>query len=106
MDTITIEDRPPLRVAYDEDSEKVQTLYEKNYRDIPNMLRRLADGIEGNEYGAVGEVACVVMCDKVAVFGWGPEVTSTSTPVLLQAGAHLYIRELANHSNNTKEKMP
>lgn len=40
-------------------------------QDVPAMLRRLADDIEANEYGAVKEAVVVTSGDGLDVFGFG-----------------------------------
>lgn len=53
---------------------EVVTLYQSNARDIPAMLRRLADEVEKGVMGAHGditEVAVVTWGDRLCVFGFG-----------------------------------
>jgi len=53
---------------------EVKTIYESNSRDIPAMLRKLADEVENGstgEHGEVREVAVVTFGDKMCLFGFG-----------------------------------
>lgn len=53
---------------------EVKTLYESNARDIPAMLRKLADEVERGAAGAHGEVrevGVVTYGDKLCLFGFG-----------------------------------
>lgn len=74
---------------------EVVSIYETNFHDIPAMLRKLADEIEAGEYGEVNEAACAIFADRVEVFGWGPTRDGASAALLLQAGAHILIGEVA-----------
>lgn len=77
---------------------EVVSLYEANSRDIPAMLRRLADDIEAGRYGDdVGEAACVILGDTMEVFGWGTVQDGASSATLLQAGAMRLIRAVESH---------
>jgi hypothetical protein len=56
----------------------VETLYETNARDIPGMLRKLADNIEAGDYtpeAMVGVMLCAGQDSdewgQIEVFGWG-----------------------------------
>lgn len=52
----------------------VTTLYESNAREIPAMLRKLADEVERGDdgaHGSVREVAVVTWGAKLCVFGFG-----------------------------------
>lgn len=65
---------------------EVVTLYDANMRDIPAMLRRLADQIEGGEVDA-RQAACVVETKhEVVVYGWG-DSTILGSIGLLTIGA-------------------
>lgn len=76
---------------------EVVSLYETNSRDIPAMLRKLADAISAGEYGEVGEAAFVLCGDTLEVFGWGVDQDGASTAVMLQAGAMRLIRAVEAH---------
>lgn len=76
---------------------EVVSIYETNFRDIPSMLRKLADDIEANEFGPVGEAAVVIMGDTLEVFGWGEIQDGSSSAVMLQAGAMRLIRAVESH---------
>lgn len=66
----------------------VTTLYEQNARNIPAMLRQLADRIEQSDpdLGEITEVALVSFGDHLSVFGFGA-ADGTTTHTLLTAGA-------------------
>jgi hypothetical protein len=75
----------------------VETLYETNARDIPGMLRRLADDIEAGEYTPEAMVA-VMLCPsededpdewgRIEVFGWGDRADDRLRVCgILQAGS-------------------
>lgn len=65
---------------------EVSTIYEKNMRDMPAMLRRLADRIESGEVSA-RQIVCIVECPSdVMIFGWG-DSTALETIGLLSLGA-------------------
>jgi hypothetical protein len=76
---------------------EVVTLYDSNMRDVPTMLRRLADDIEAGLHGDVQEAAAVVFGDTLDVMGWGRTQDGGSTALLLQAGAQRLITEVANY---------
>lgn len=76
---------------------EVVSLYETNSRDIPAMLRKMADDIEAGCYGDVGEAAMVLYGDTVEVFGWGGAQDGASSALLLQAGAMRLIRTVERH---------
>lgn len=102
--------KPGLQLVYDEDKDDppfnevvgdsvsvdVETIYETNLRDIPTMLRCLADEIEEGEYGAVGSVACAVLGDELSVFGWGPNCNAGEVHLLLCAGANYMVQPIIN----------
>jgi hypothetical protein len=53
---------------------EVKTIYESNARDIPAMLRKLADEVEkgaAGDHGEVREASVVTFGDKLCVFGFG-----------------------------------
>jgi hypothetical protein len=52
---------------------EIITLRDATLRDVPAMMRQLADEIEAGEYGKEPQVVCVVQIpgDYPAVFGWG-----------------------------------
>ena len=79
---------------------EVITLYESNVRNIPAVLRELADSIEAGKYGEVGEAAFVLMGDTLEVFGWGNLQDGCSSAVLLQAGAMRIVREVERHGRD------
>lgn len=72
---------------------KVVSLYEENMRDIPAMLRRLADNIEKGE-GDYADVAGIVSVMRhsdysVNVFGHGEENYDVSIVALELGKLHL-----------------
>ena len=79
---------------------EVVSLYETNSRDIPAMLRRMADDIEAGTYGDVSEAAFVLCGDTLEVFGWGPDQDGATSATLLQAGAMRLIRAVERHGRN------
>lgn len=79
---------------------EVVSLYETNSRDIPAMLRKMADDIEGGTYGEVGEAAVVLCGDTLEVFGWGAAQDGCSSATLLQAGAMRLIRAVEGHGRD------
>lgn len=79
---------------------EVVSLYETNSRDIPAMLRKMAEDIEAGRYGEVGEAALVLYGDTLEVFGWGSAQDGTSSSLLLQAGAMRLIRAVESHGRN------
>ena len=75
------------------DFPKVVSIYEENIRDIPAMLRRLADNIEKGE-GKYEDVAGVVTVMRhsdysVEVFGHGEENYDVSVVALELGKLHL-----------------
>lgn len=63
----------------------VHTIYEKNMRDMPAMLRRLADRIESGEVEA-RQITCAVECPSdVLIFGWGNSTALESIGLLTVA---------------------
>ena len=62
----------------------------QNQNDIPNALRRLADGIEAGNYGDAHNIAFVIDCGdsavRVGLYGATPVAGSTAH-FLLHAGA-------------------
>lgn len=78
----------------------VVPLYETNFRDVPAMLRRLADDIEAGKYGEVREGATVLMGSELEVFGWGQDQDGASTAIMLQAGAMRLIRAVESHGRD------
>ncbi len=75
----------------------LHVLYETNIRDPVATLRKIADQIEGEEFGPVGAIALVVMGDTLEVFSAGEDSGPTSTACLLQAGAMRLIQSIAEH---------
>lgn len=75
----------------------VVQMREHTRRDTSAMLRKVADQVDAGDYGEVGEIAFVIMGDKVSVFGFGPSQDGTSTATLLQAGAMRLIRAVERH---------
>jgi hypothetical protein len=62
-------------------SAEVITLRETSLRDVPGMMRRLADDIEKGELGNVTQAIMVIPCDVgkneyPAIFAWGDGSTS------------------------------
>ena len=80
---------------------EVVSLYETNVRDVPAKLRQTADDIEAGRYGAVGEVALVLLGDTMEVFGWGEVQDGGSSALLLQAGAQRLINMVEQHGKKT-----
>ena len=78
----------------------VLVAYERNFRDPVSTLRLLADDIEAGKYGDVSQVAAVVLGDTCEVFGAGPGCEGDSIALLLQAGAHRMIAQVANHGRD------
>jgi hypothetical protein len=77
------------------DLKVVETLYETNARDIPGMLRKLADEIEAGEYTPQAMVS-VMLADsdnadewgRIEVFGWGDRADDRLRVCgILQAGS-------------------
>lgn len=50
---------------------EVKTLYETNLRDIPAMLRRMADRVEKKELDPLGMLCIVELAGEVQIYGWG-----------------------------------
>lgn len=67
---------------------KVVELPANNLRDIPAMLRQLADNIEAGVHGDVRAGACVLMrADRtMSAFGWG-ETDDVHSVGILTCGA-------------------
>jgi hypothetical protein len=72
-------------------------LRDSNFRQVAPTLRKIADMIEAGEYGDVSEAALVLLGDKCEVFGMGRDAEGDTIVLLLQAGAHRMIREVANY---------
>jgi len=90
-------DEPDFKeVLADKSGLIVETLYEENLRNVPTMLRSLADEIEEGEYGNVSTVACVVLGDEMSVFGWGAECDPGEVHLLLTAGATYMVTPIIN----------
>lgn len=85
---------PFNEVMADERGVNVETLYDENFRDIPAMLRNLADEIEDGEFGEVSTVACALLGDKLEVFGWGENCDVGEVHLLLTAGAQYMVRPI------------
>jgi hypothetical protein len=69
----------------------VEVLYEKNYRDIPAMLRKLANDIEAGTFGEAVDALCVLETDKkVEVFGWGEAQLKTTLGLMELGKRKLY----------------
>lgn len=75
----------------------VVSLYETNFRNVPDTLRELADDIEASKFGAVGCCAVALLGDTLQVFGMGPDSDSTSVACVLSAGANKLLRAIENH---------
>ena len=70
-------------------SAPVHVLYDANMRDMPAMLRRLADRIESGECDA-RQIACAVETGSdVCVFGWGESTILGSLGLLSVATVRL-----------------
>lgn len=62
---------------------EVKTIRTNTLRDVPAMLRKLADQIESGQWGDAGEVVCCVNHpDDVRIYMWG-DSTSISAYALL-----------------------
>lgn len=69
-------------------STNLHVLPSSQLQDIPEMLRRLADAMEGGKYGGVPEAVVVLgteQADRIEVFGFG-RADSTVTHYLLGCG--------------------
>lgn len=67
----------------------VTTLYETNFRNIPETLRVIAEQIESGELGEIKEGALVIFGNRLEVFGLGAaNYDGGSTHLLLTAGAN------------------
>lgn len=92
------EDAPESLTTYEDG--KVETLYEVNFRNVPEMLRKLADEIEDEvEYGYVTQAAMVIFGDKLHIFGWGEKCDAGEISLLLQAGNHKLVREVVDYES-------
>lgn len=65
---------------------KVVELYGSNYRDPVATLRKIADEIEADRYGAVGSVGVVLLGDTMEVFGAGEDSEAPAVALLLHSG--------------------
>lgn len=74
---------------------EVVPLYETNLRDIPAMMRKVADEIERGDYGDVADAVFVLFGSEegLHVFGWGAQ-DDASSHLLLTAGALRLAREV------------
>lgn len=73
----------------------VVTLYDTNFRDIPSMLRKLADDIDSLTYGSAENAAIVLNTDTgVMVFGFG-EYSDLETVGALTVGTNVLSRILS-----------
>lgn len=80
---------------------KVTTLYDTNFRNVPEMLRTLADEIEGEEeYGYVTQAAMVILGDKLHVFGWGENADGGEISLLLQAGNQKMVQAVIDYGED------
>lgn len=72
---------------------EVTTLYEQTVRDIPAMLRMLADDVEAGKYGEIAGVVSVVRRGdySVEVFWYGEESYDVSI-VALELGKQKLLR--------------
>lgn len=66
---------------------KVVELDAAPFRDVPRMLRKLADDIEAGTYGDVGPVAVALRTEGLEVFGFGTDSTVEMTAVMFHAAA-------------------
>lgn len=64
----------------------VEKLYPHNYRDIPAMLRRLADDVEHGDFGELDRVAVVIESEDGS-----PSVRSSGNCELLETLGLLHL---------------
>ncbi len=64
---------------------KVITLQSSNFRDVPQTLRNIADGIESGDYGDVLQMALVLQGSRLDVFHAG-QGDAESAHLLLACG--------------------
>ena len=76
---------------------EVHTIYETNFRNPAATLRVIADGIDAGQYGEVTQIALVLLGDTCEVFGAGIDADGSTSAMLLQAGAHRMIVQVADH---------
>lgn len=68
---------------------EVVTLYETNAKNVPDMLRALAEAIEAGNYGEVPHVTCVMHSfatpedGLVTTFGWGEWANAGNSHLLM-----------------------
>ena len=75
----------------------VETLYESNFRQVPETLRLIASDIEAKKYGEIGCAALVILGDAMEVFCMGPDSDGTSVATLLQAGNMRIVKAIEEH---------
>ncbi len=66
-------------------------------RDPVKALRTIADQIEAGDFGKVESCGVVIMGDAMEVFGSGDDSTGPEIALLLQAGAHRFVKEIEEH---------
>lgn len=66
----------------------VATLYTHTVRDVPAVLRAIADQIEEGAYGDARQAAVVLLGDQLDVFGAG-DCDSTDVHYLLSCGVSI-----------------
>lgn len=67
----------------------------RNLNDIAAMARKLADDIDGGEYGSTN--ACIVVLESdtgLVTFGWGDADDSMRVIGLLEAGKHDHLKAM------------
>lgn len=57
-----------------------------NLRDIPTMLRQLADDIEAEVYGKPFRMIAILDAEQVHSFGWGDSMDMLTAIGLLEIG--------------------
>lgn len=87
-----MDDRPKLS--------EVTTLYESNMRQVPEMLRALAQQIERGDYGEIGCCAIAMLGDKLTTHSFGPDSTAPSAALLLHAGFNQLAEPLEKHGRD------
>lgn len=76
---------------------EVVTLYERNLRQVPEMLRALADDIAAGKYGEVSCCAISMLGDKLTVHAYGPDSAGPSAAIVLHAGFNQISESLEQH---------
>jgi hypothetical protein len=73
-----------------------------NLRDIPGMIRRFADDLEGGKHGDLHRAVLIIQRDdnSMALFGWGENSTDLELMGLFEAAK---LRVFADHSIEDEE---